>query len=113
MPDHDVTASMAPTNRPKRSPATQRAIARVRAGERPTYAAQAEGINPSTLFRALANDRPPRLVLVIAPENAGFSAWVADQRNRHVSRNYRFDAITDLEPMLPRFFEWMQTRLQQ
>ena len=104
---------MEPKNHQKRSSATQRAIARVRAGERPTYAARAEKIDNSTLFRALAKDRAPRLFLVIEPANAGFNAWVEDQRNRHVCKNYRFETTADLQPMLPKFFEWMRAQLQR
>jgi len=47
--DYKVTARVA-----KPSDATVRALKRVEAGEKPTCAAEAEHINPSTLFRALA-----------------------------------------------------------
>lgn len=43
-----------PVNKSHPSAATVRAIQRVASGEQPTTAAKAEGINPSTLFRALA-----------------------------------------------------------
>ena len=104
---------MEPKNHQKRSPATLRAIARVRAGERPTYAARAEKIDNSTLFRALAKDRVPRLFMVIEPENAGFVAWVEDQRNRRACKNYQFATIVELQGMMPNFFKWMQARLQR
>ena len=88
-------------NRQLRSDATVRAIARVRAGERPTHAAQAEGINPSTLFRALAKERPPRLFLLIAPENCGFNAWVEDQRYRQRGKDEQFATISEVQAALP------------
>ena len=104
---------MEPKNHLKRSPATQRAIARVRAGERPTHAAQAESVNPSTLFRALAKDRAPRLFLVIGQENGRFNAWVEDQRHRRACKDYHFTNVADLQAALRKFFEWMQAQLRR
>ena len=46
------------------SPATLRAIERVRNGEGKVSAALAEGISPSTIFRALAKEKPQRVTAV-------------------------------------------------
>lgn len=92
---------MGPINRQQRSAATVRALARVQAGELPTHAAQAEGVNPSTLFRALAKERPPRLFLLLAPENGGFNAWVEDQRYRQKGADFQFATVGDLQAALP------------
>jgi hypothetical protein len=104
---------MEPKNHQKRSPATQRAIARVRAGERPTYAAREEKIDNSTLFRALAKDRPQRLFLTIEPLADGFNIRVENQRSRRVSKDYRYATLADLQSVLPQFFAWMKTKLQR
>ena len=92
---------MEPVNHNQRAKATVRALARVRAGERPTHAARAEGINPSTLFRALAKERLPRFFLLIAPENGGLNAWVEDQRYRQQGKDQQFATITELQAVLP------------
>lgn len=42
----------------KQSTATERALARVAIGEKPYTAALNEGISPSTIYRALARNRP-------------------------------------------------------
>ena len=89
-------------NRNQRSDATVRALARVQAGEKPTHAAQAEGVNSSTLFRALAKERPSRLFLLIAPEQGGFNAWVEDQRYRQQGKDEQFATVADLQAALPR-----------
>ena len=68
-----------PVNKCRPSDATIRALQRVAAGERPTHAAAAETINPSTLFRALAKKRPPRFFLIIAKERGGFNAWIENE----------------------------------
>jgi len=44
----------------KQSTATERALARVEMGEKPYTAALNEGISPSTIYRALARNRPRR-----------------------------------------------------
>ena len=90
------------TNGNQRSDATVRAITRVRAGEKPTHAAQAEGVNPSTLFRALAKERPQRLFLLMVPERGGFNAWVEDQRYRQRGKDEQFATVADLQAALPR-----------
>lgn len=92
-------------NKNQRSDATVRALARVKAGERPTQAASAEGINPSTLFRAIAKERPSRLFLLIAPENGGFNAWVEDQRYRQQGKDEQFATIAEVQTALPRLIE--------
>lgn len=79
-----------------------RALARVQAGEKPTHAASAEGINASTLFRALAKSRPHRLFLLIAPERGGLNAWVEDQRCRQQGEDEQFSTVEDLQAALPR-----------
>ena len=91
---------MKPSN--QRSDATVRAVARVRTGERPTHAAQAEGINPSTLFRALAKERPQRLFLLLALENAGINAWIENARYKQIGADEQFASVADLQAALPR-----------
>ena len=93
---------MEPINHKQRSPATVRALKRVQAGERPTHAAHAEGVNPSTLFRALAKERPPRLFLLISPERGGFNAWVEDQRYRQRGKDEQFATIAEVQAAMPR-----------
>jgi hypothetical protein len=85
----------------------------VRAGERPTYAAQAEGVHPATVFRAMAKDRPQRLFLTIEPLAEGFNMRVENQRSRRVSKDYRYATLADLQTVLPHFFTWMKTKLQR
>ena len=93
---------MEPANRQQRSDATVRAIARVRAGEKPSHAAQAEGINPSTLFRALAKERPQRLFLLMAPENGGINVWVENARYKQIGADEQFASVADVQAALPR-----------
>ncbi len=93
---------MEPIKRQQRSAATVRALARVQAGERPTHAAQAEGINSSTLFRALAKERPPRLFLVIAPEGGGINAWVENARYKQIGPDEQFASVADVQGAIPR-----------
>ena len=92
-------------NKSQRSDATTHALARVRAGERPTHAASAEGINPSTLFRALAKERPSRLFLVVAPEKGGLNAWIEDQRYRQQGKDQQFATLAEVQTALPRLIE--------
>ena len=93
---------MEPIKRQQRSDATVRAIARVHAGERPTRAAQAEGVNPSTLFRALAKERPSRLFLLVAPENGGINAWVENARYKQIGPDEQFGTVADVQAAIPR-----------
>ena len=93
---------MEPINRIQRSPATVRAVSRVHAGEKPTHAAQAEKINPSTLYRALAKDRPQRLFLLMAPERGGINVWTEDQRYRQQGKDEQFATVAELQAALPR-----------
>ena len=78
-----------------------RALARVKAGERPTHAAQAEGVNPSTLFRALAKERPQRLFLLMASENGGINAWVENARYKQIGPDEQFTSIADAQAAIP------------
>lgn len=89
-------------NHKQRSDATVRALARVRAGERPTHAACAEGINPSTLFKALVKERPGRMFLLISQEGGGFTARTQDQRHRQRGSDEQFTGIAELQAALPR-----------
>src|SRR5512143_2247963 len=90
-----------PINKCRPSDATVRALQRVAAGERPTHAAAAEGINPSTLFRALAKQRPARFFLVIAKEDAGYKAWIENEHYRRHGAATQFGTVPDLQAALP------------
>ena len=83
------------------SEATLRALQRVTSGERPTSAAKAEGINPSTLFRALAKRRPQKLYLVIDKKPDAIDAWIEDQNYRQRVPDVTFASIADLQAALP------------
>ena len=71
------------------------------AGERPTHAAKAEGINLSTLFRALAKARPHRMFLVIAKEDGGYSAWIEDQNYKQQGPDTQLATVAELQAALP------------
>jgi len=83
------------------SAATLRALKRVAAGEQPTTAAKAEGINPSTLFRALAKRRPPKLYLIVDKRPEGIDAWIEDQNYRQRVPDVTFATVADLQAALP------------
>ncbi len=83
------------------SEATIRALKRVADGERPTQAADAEGIHASTLFRHLAKKRPRRLFLLIAPEDGGYNAWVENDRLKQVGEDAQFNTLADLQAAIP------------
>jgi hypothetical protein len=78
-----------------------RALARVEAGEKPTAAAEAEGIAPSTLFRQLAKRRAHRLFLIIAEENGGYNAWVENERYKQQGDDTQFNTVAELQAALP------------
>ncbi len=78
-----------------------RALKRVDAGERPTLAAQAENIHPSTLFRALAKKRPPRLFLIIAKERGGFNAWIENENYKQQGNDTHLVTVAELQAALP------------
>jgi len=84
------------------SDATLRALKRVADGERPTAAAKVEGINPSTLFRALAKKRPHRLFLIIAKERGGFNAWIENENYKQQGNDTQLTTIAELQAALPR-----------
>lgn len=86
----------------KMSDATVRAVKRVETGECPTRAAAAEEIHPSTLFRALAKRRPPRLFLLMAKENGGINAWVENEHYKQQGEDTQFDSVAELQAALPR-----------
>lgn len=90
-----------PTGKCLPSDATVRALKRVEAGERPTLAAQAEGIHASTLFRQLAKKKPYRRFLTIEKTKDGFDTWLEDQRDRQISADVSFATITELQAALP------------
>lgn len=90
-----------PANKSKPSAATMRALQRVAAGERPTHAASAEGINPSTLFRALAKKRPHRLFLIIAKERGGFNAWIENENYKQQGNDTQLATVAELQAALP------------
>lgn len=83
------------------SDATVRALKRVEAGERPTLAASAEGVHPSTLFRALAKKRPHRLFLIIAKENGGFNAWIENENYKQQGPDTQLSTVAELQAALP------------
>ena len=83
------------------SDGTLRALKRVADGERPTHAAAAEGINASTLFRALAKRRPRKLYVVIDRRPNGFDAWIEDQRYKQLVPDVTFATVADLQAGLP------------
>lgn len=83
------------------SDATVRALKRVESGEKPTLAAQAEGIHASTLFRALAKRRPHRLFLIVAKENGGYNAWVENENYRQQGADTQFNTVAELQAGLP------------
>lgn len=83
------------------SDATLRALKRVADGERPSTAAKAEGINPSTLFRALAKSRPQKLYVVIDKHPDRYDAWIENQRYKQVVPDVTFATIADLQAGLP------------
>lgn len=85
----------------QRSKATVRALARVQAGEKPTHAAQAEGIAASTIWRALAKDRPNRLFLIVSLENGGFSAWIENQNYKQIGKDHQFASVDELQAAMP------------
>ena len=87
------------------SEATLRALERVAHGERPTHAAKAEGINASTLFRALAKQRTPKLYLVIDKKPDGFDAWVENERYKQIVPDVAFATVEDLQAGLPELLE--------
>lgn len=91
----------ATTHRAKPSDATLRALKRVTSGERPTAAAKAEGINPSTLFRALAKKRPHRLFLIIAKERGGFNAWIENENYKQQGNDMQLATVAELQAALP------------
>jgi len=91
--DPDAAASL--------SDATVRALQRVEAGERPTHAARAEGIDPSTLYRALAKRRPHRLFLLLAWENGGINAWIENENYKQQGAETQFDTVEQLQAALP------------
>ena len=93
---------MEPIKRQQRSDATVRAVARVRAGERPTLAARAENINSSTLFRALAKERPQRLFLLMALEGGGINCWVENARYKRIGTDEQFTSVGDVQSAIPR-----------
>ena len=90
-----------PINKCCPSEATLRALKRVEAGERPSHAANAEGINPSTLFRALSKRRPRKLYLVIDKKAEGFDAWIEDQNYRQQVSDVSFARVAELQAALP------------
>jgi hypothetical protein len=73
----------------------------VKAGKRPTHAAKAAGVNPSTLFRALVKERPGRMFLLISEDGDKFTARTQDQR--HIQRGYdeHFATVAELQAALP------------
>ena len=83
------------------SDATVRALKRVEAGECPTHAAAAEKIHPSTLFRALAKRRPPRLFLIVAKENDGINAWIENENYKQKGADTQFSTMAELQAALP------------
>ena len=83
------------------SDATVRALKRVDAGECPTRAAAAERIHASTLFRALAKRRPPRLFLLMAKENGGINAWIENEHYKQQGADMQFDSVDELQAALP------------
>lgn len=89
-----------PVSKCSPSDATVRALKRVEAGERPTHAAAAENVHPSTLFRALAKRRPHRLFLIVAKENGGFNAWIEDQNYRQQGHDTQLDTVAELQAAL-------------
>jgi len=91
----------APTDRNQPSDATVRALKRVEAGEKPTLAAQAEGVHASTLFRALAKRRPHRLFLIVAKESGGYNAWVENENYKQRGADTQFNTVADLQGALP------------
>ena len=88
-------------NHTERSPATVRALARVQAGDKPTHAAKAEGINSSTLWRALAKERPKRLFLIVSRENGGWNAWIENQNYKQIGKDYQFASVNELQAAIP------------
>ncbi len=93
--------SMEQVHKASPSEATLRALKRVTSGERPTIAAKAEGIAPSTLFRALAKRRPQKLYLVIDKKPDAIDAWVEDQNYRQRVPDVTFATVADLQAALP------------
>ncbi len=92
---------MEPINHKQRSPATVRALKRVQAGEKPTHAAIAEGINPSTLFRALVEERPGKMFLLISQNGSTFTARTQDQRHKQRGYDEHFATVAELQAALP------------
>ena len=90
-----------PANKCQPSDATVRALKRVDAGERPTLAAKAEGIHPSTLFRALSKLRPHRLFLIITKERGGFNAWIENENYKQQGSDTQLATVAELQATLP------------
>lgn len=101
MTTRDDKVMTEPINKASPSEATLRALKRVASGERPTIAAKAEGINPSTLFRALAKKRPHRLFLIIAKENGGFNAWIENENYKQQGPDTQLATVAELQAALP------------
>lgn len=93
--------SVEQVSRANPSEATLRALKRVASGERPTAAAKAEGINTSTIFRALAKKRPPKLYLVIDKKADSLDAWIEDQNYKQRMPDVTFATVADLQAALP------------
>lgn len=87
------------------SEATLRALKRVADGDRPTHAAKAEGINPSTLFRALAKRRPHKRYLVIDKHPDRFDAWIENERYKQLTDDVTFASVEDLQLGLPELLD--------
>jgi hypothetical protein len=89
-----------PINKARPTDATIRALKRVEDGERPTHAATAEGINTSTLFRALSKKRPRKLFVVITINSDVFTAWIEDQNYRRQGASTAFSTPEEMQTTL-------------
>ena len=83
------------------SDSTLRAIERVRNGEGKVSAAVAEGISPSTLFRALAKTKPEKRYVVIDKHPDRFDAWIENQRFKQLTPDVTYATLKDLQAGLP------------